>query len=1440
MDPLYATSGSASFQQGPRSRGDAADGGDGYPIYGSSYQTATTANRDGHSLNQGNPTIESVNVGGSNNSFTIGNNATYYMNYGTHRSEIKIPYAKGAAFDDRGQQAEVCTPGTREALFEAIKDWIRGSKTGYWLCGAAGTGKSTIAKSVPQRLGHHELVVVSFFFRRGVGHLGSPDLFVTTILFQLLQDARIKQNLKLCQRLLSTFADNPYKMDKNLEDQWHCFIRGPLDGQAHPPILLIVDAVDESSESQLIEDPIFDLLSNVNNFKGLNVRLFVTSRSPGDEQETALHDVYVLHKVNQNIVKQDIKLCLWDRFNTFKSKKRLHCSFPQEEHIVEMAERANPLFIAAMTSFKFIILEEHDLENQYRLLKSQGRDLKAEAALDMMYLLAIKQAVFKQEDIDQQQVNSNRVKYFQSIVGVSITMRESLCYESLAILSSQKQHVVRSFLRSLHAVVDTPEDDDGPVRAFHQSFPDFLKDKERVKSACDRQSLPYGRFWIDETKANSELFSACVDIMNGEKDVNLGLKQDICDIVGPGIRARDIKQETIEKSIPAALRYACRYWASHCIAADAGCDGLHAQLWGFLSKHLLHWIEAMSCLGNLNEAVRQLDRLHGHLEASDATQQRKTAIFQTTQTVQLDHADLRALVQDSRWFVKFSQKGIAEAPLQVYSSALIFTPENSEVKKRFVGLRSGWIQAHSAMEQDWIASIQVLPHVFGIVEVKFSADGERLATRAFGGPLKVWETATGELLSESEFGVTCFEISSRNDLAWGDEIGNLEVWPRLEKKNRRRVQTGAVHKNSVSSVIFSPDNSHLASMDSDGVVIVRGRDHDYCGHQLQQQNRLNVREQLGDSMISFSPTFDGHLFLAVGEQTGERCYVTIWRRRNGSRPWDLHHNFKLDYQYMSDIVLVGGALACLCGGPDELRIWKVTELDVPPARIPTKIKQWWDFRRLVRASKPCWIIAPDDYGYVGLYDLEKPTADGFLFRKFEDSENLAPLCLSTDSKLLVGRSWNAIGLWDTGSGNRVAKFDRHALHGSLSLSPDGKTLALGPILYDCELLRQQFRTRVKKKPGPRKCWDVAVSADGRFVAAAMIAESLRKRSVEVHLWDTHISTTRRIRTQNMAHKGCLVICLAEPPSLALFTYTSGHVYWDLDGDYRSRPFDIQHESICEVCEGIERMFGAFSTDGTLISFACPTCCRLGVLRVKTEAGDVNGPFYFSLSCNKILSLAPFNARSFHAVVKRNSEDEKQEWCEAVKLGLRGAQIEVQDVLRLPDHHLKAGRHHVTIMYSPSQQKFAVLQNSHSGTVGSGLLGIVSTESNLLNETYKITADCITLLGAEFCAEGRCVLSRWSGTLCLPEKSKPAEQPCICRNIPIHRVRTSPWLYCQGKPFLYLPARWACHGKLSIRNGIVACEADGRMLWLALDKTLRSLLEAQISEISVSLVPRDKI
>lgn len=66
---------------------------------------------------------------------------------------IDLPVAKGAAFNSHLEEhSPKCLPNTRTELLQHIRDWARSAdgKPIFWLSGMAGTGKSTIARTIAQ------------------------------------------------------------------------------------------------------------------------------------------------------------------------------------------------------------------------------------------------------------------------------------------------------------------------------------------------------------------------------------------------------------------------------------------------------------------------------------------------------------------------------------------------------------------------------------------------------------------------------------------------------------------------------------------------------------------------------------------------------------------------------------------------------------------------------------------------------------------------------------------------------------------------------------------------------------------------------------------------------------------------------------------------------------------------------------------------------------------------------------------------------------------------------------------------------------------------------------------------------------------------------------------------------------------------------------------
>jgi len=87
-----------------------------------------------------------------------------------------------------------CLPGTRTTLLNELLDWVRSdSQPIFWLSGAAGTGKSSVANTLAEKLDELKLLGAFFRFSRSITGITPKELF-GSIAFQL---ALINRTLKL-------------------------------------------------------------------------------------------------------------------------------------------------------------------------------------------------------------------------------------------------------------------------------------------------------------------------------------------------------------------------------------------------------------------------------------------------------------------------------------------------------------------------------------------------------------------------------------------------------------------------------------------------------------------------------------------------------------------------------------------------------------------------------------------------------------------------------------------------------------------------------------------------------------------------------------------------------------------------------------------------------------------------------------------------------------------------------------------------------------------------------------------------------------------------------------------------------------------------------------------------------------------------------------------
>jgi len=217
---------------------------------------------------------------------------------------------------------------------------------------------------------------------------------------------------------------------------------------------------------------------------------------------------------------------------------------------------------------------------------------------------------------------------------------------------------------------------------------------------------------------------------------------------------------------------------------------------------------------------------------------------------------LRAMASDAVRFVLTFRMAIEIAPLQVYSSALIFSPRRSTVRDRFWHHLPDWIEATPAVSEDWDSTLQVLnAHTNNVNDVRFSPDGKLLASGSSDNTVRLWDPATGTcrrtLEGHSSY-VTSVAFSPDGKLlASGSYDNTVRLWDPATGTCRSTLEG---HSSYVTSVAFSPDGKLLASGSYDRTVRLWDPETGTCRSTLEGHSRW-VRS------VAFSP--DGKL-LASG------------------------------------------------------------------------------------------------------------------------------------------------------------------------------------------------------------------------------------------------------------------------------------------------------------------------------------------------------------------------------------------------------------------------------------------------------------------------------------------------------------------------------------------------------------------------------------------------
>jgi len=514
-----------------------------------------------------------------------------------HTADLSVlngcPRARGAAYQHGNRRG--CLRGTRETVLDEIESWTRDFTKSpiFWLNGLAGTGKSTIAQTIAERMFAESLLGASFFCSRDFKDRSDLHFIFPTLAFQLAHkypDFR--------SHLVSLLQFNPDVVDESLCSQMERLIVEPLQS-AGISTVIVIDALDECKD----EEPSSVILTVLGPLvrRMPRVKFFITGRPEfrikvGFRRPllAAVTKSFALHNVHPYLINNDIRLFLKHELSELAQRRRL-VGWPSDAHINLLCRRAAGLFVYAVATVKFLDSNTHLPKRRLGVILGfpectvpEGKtEFKPKMTLDSLYA-SILQAAFSDEDpeVDPK---------VRSTIGAVILLVDPLPASGIAELIGLDLEEVTLFLTMVQSLLTIDESFSQPIKPFHNSFPDFITNPFR----CTEK-----RFYISPGNLHLELAVNCLRTMND------GLEQNLLSLPNYTLNSEvEDLQTKIKDRVSVALEYACRSWHSHLTKAVGDVAGIISGLRIFLRENFLAWLEVVSVLGAARGAVGALERL---------------------------------------------------------------------------------------------------------------------------------------------------------------------------------------------------------------------------------------------------------------------------------------------------------------------------------------------------------------------------------------------------------------------------------------------------------------------------------------------------------------------------------------------------------------------------------------------------------------------------------------------------------------------------------------------------------------------------------------------------------------------------------------------------------------------------------------------------------------
>ncbi|TIA60148.1 hypothetical protein D6C77_04342 [Aureobasidium pullulans] len=344
------------------------------------------------------------------------------------------------------------------------------------------------------------------------------------------------------------------------------------------------------------------------------------------------------------------------------------------------------------------------------------------------------------------------------------------------------------------------------VKLVHKSVRDYLVEMQTMVSSSVK--LP----------SHETIARRC------QQALEMSLRKNVANLRATDSSAKEANQDLMNVLLH-NVGYSCVHLFEH--AQKAGLLYISSALQVFLQRYLLHWLEVMSVLGFYNSFIAALTDLESSLKNSKHRLMDSSGIV-PREPWSDELGSMLRFVSEAKNFALVNGHVISGWPLQVYTSALIFSPVKDSLMKALEVERPAWaLDRMMPRSTTWNpAPSRTIEHGQALeICLSLSSDGEKVIT-ASPSSCKIWEldgsNSFGDLYVTQRHSIpepSSFDVGQAG-VFWKDSLGPMSwvfhrhrwnhdsgIEPSVEKAVHVSLRPG--HSSDDYIVTFVEHNRHL-------------------------------------------------------------------------------------------------------------------------------------------------------------------------------------------------------------------------------------------------------------------------------------------------------------------------------------------------------------------------------------------------------------------------------------------------------------------------------------------------------------------------------------------------------------------------------------------------------------------------------------------------------